>query len=255
MKPIPFNPDTDVAPIPLDERLCRLGTALKDKGLKWQPHVGCFVWDPDGFIEAPSPFPNRIYFSLSMPRFLEIFGTEKRMIEKLVWLPTWHQGRILCRKLGLRENKPAGDLYSLYKKIGAAMDLKNKKVWFSDRVIETELGDTSDLPAELASRVRLVYHEFVCVYLDMLRQRDKKPVDWYPGSWSPDLDLVDDMRHFFSDHQFITRKFFLLTAGIKRLRQIEREGQPELYQDMVNELLQKPNRNVFAEIGFEDIRS
>lgn len=253
MKPIPFNPDKDVAPIPFDERLCRLGAALKDKGLQWQPHVGCFVWDPDGFIEAPSPFPNRIYFILSMARFLQILGTVEQMIAKLVWLPTWHQGQILCRKLGLGKNNPAGDLYGLYKRIDAAMDLKNKNKWFSDRVIETELGDIADLPPELVSRVRLVYQEFVSDYLDMLRQKDQKPIDWFPESWSPDLDLVDDMRHFFSDHQYITRKFFLLSAGIRRLRQIDIELQPELYRDMVNQLLQKPNRNVFAEIGLDDI--
>ena len=47
MTPIPFDPAKDLAPIPFDDRICRLGRELKAKGLTWRPHVGCFVWDPE----------------------------------------------------------------------------------------------------------------------------------------------------------------------------------------------------------------
>ncbi len=101
MKPIPFNPRKDLAPAVFDTKICRLATEIKRLGIPWQPHVGCFVWDPDEHIKAESPFPHRIYFILSLPRFVDLFGSIEAIAEKLVWLPTWHQARLLCQQLGV----------------------------------------------------------------------------------------------------------------------------------------------------------
>ena len=101
MKPIPFNSQKDLAPVVFDTQTCRLANELKQLGIPWQPHVGCFVWDPDEHIKAESPFPHRIYFILSLPRFIDIFGSIEAIAEKLVWLPTWHQARLLCQQLGV----------------------------------------------------------------------------------------------------------------------------------------------------------
>jgi hypothetical protein len=65
--------------------------------------VGCFVWDPDGLIGVPSPFPHNIYFILSLPRFVAIFGSREKIAQRLVWLPTWHQARCLCARLGVAD--------------------------------------------------------------------------------------------------------------------------------------------------------
>jgi hypothetical protein len=59
-----FNPQRDLAPLPFDDRICQQALQMKAAGLHWQPHVGCFVWDPENFIKPESPFPNRIYFIL-----------------------------------------------------------------------------------------------------------------------------------------------------------------------------------------------
>ena len=96
-----FNPEKDLAPLPFDERICRRALEMKKGGLAWQPHVGCFVWDPDEFIKPASPFPGRIYFILSLARFIEIFDTIEQIAQKLVWLPTWHQARLVCLQLGI----------------------------------------------------------------------------------------------------------------------------------------------------------
>jgi hypothetical protein len=96
-----FNPDKDLAPIPFDERICRRALEMKKTGLEWRPQVGCFVWDPDDAIKPASPFPAGIYFILSLARFIDIFDTIEQMAEKLVWLPTWHQARLVCRQLGI----------------------------------------------------------------------------------------------------------------------------------------------------------
>lgn len=103
MKPNRFDPDKDLAPMPFDEKVCLQALEMKKCGLSWRPHVGCFVWDPDESIKAPSPFPGRIYFILSLQRFIEIFDTIEQIAEKLVWLPTWHQARLTCRQLGIAD--------------------------------------------------------------------------------------------------------------------------------------------------------
>jgi hypothetical protein len=101
MEPIRFNPEKDLAPTPFDEQICRLALEMKSLGLTWHPHVGCFVWDPDNWIKPESPFPGRIYFILSLPRFIEIFGSIQEIARKLVWLPTWHQACLLCIRVGI----------------------------------------------------------------------------------------------------------------------------------------------------------
>ena len=98
-----FDPEKDLAPIPFDEDICRGALEIKKCGLAWRPHVGCFVWDPDECIKPASPFPGRIYFVLSLSRFIEIFGTIEQIAEKLVWLPTWHQARLICRQLDISD--------------------------------------------------------------------------------------------------------------------------------------------------------
>jgi hypothetical protein len=107
MKPIAFNSQKDLPPVVFDTKICLLAAEIKRLGIKWQPHVGCFVWDPDKHIKADSPFPHRIYFILSLPRFIDILGSIEAIAEKLVWLPTWHQARLLCQRLGVADQAVA----------------------------------------------------------------------------------------------------------------------------------------------------
>lgn len=133
MKTIRFNRDRDLAPLPFEDRICRQALELKRLGLKWQPHVGCFVWDVGNAIQVDSPFPGNIYFILSLPRFIEIFGSIEDIIERLVWLPTWHQARILLERLEMSEknmthqfrpdvsSSPSDDLLRLYERLAEAI--------------------------------------------------------------------------------------------------------------------------------------
>ena len=104
MKPIPFDPQIDLAPTVFNRTICNLACEIKHLGIKWQPHVGCFVWDPDNSIAVDSPFPHQIYFILNLPRFIDIFGSPEAIVEKLVWLPTWHQARLLCKQLNISDD-------------------------------------------------------------------------------------------------------------------------------------------------------
>jgi hypothetical protein len=105
IQPKRFDAEVDLPPLPFDPRHTALARQLKERGLPWTPHVGCFVWDPDERIAVTSPFPERIYFILSLPRFLRGFGSLEAMTEQLVWLPTWHQARLLCRQLGIADRE------------------------------------------------------------------------------------------------------------------------------------------------------
>ena len=129
VKPMRFDPEKNLAPTAFDERICHLASRMKSLGLGWQPHVGCFVWDPDKLIRPESPFPGRIYFVLSMPRFVEIFGSVEEMARKLVWLPTWHQACLIwqevsategaCEKIPLSasDRNPTEELIRIYRLI------------------------------------------------------------------------------------------------------------------------------------------
>ena len=115
--------------MPFDQQHCQGAAQLKKRGLPWTPHVGCFVWDPHEIIEVTSPFPGRVYFILNLGHFLRIFGSLEEICKNLVWLPTYHQARLLCDQVGVdreeisavlgsAENIRAGDeLLALYKMI------------------------------------------------------------------------------------------------------------------------------------------
>ena len=111
-----FNSEEDFAPMPFDKQICLKALEMKSSGLVWRPHVGCFVWDPDEIIKPDSPFPNRIYFILSLKRFIDIFETIDRIADELVWLPTYNQAQLIYRQLaGLEtvKNRKGIDDHSL----------------------------------------------------------------------------------------------------------------------------------------------
>jgi hypothetical protein len=94
------------------------------------------VWDEERWIRKPSPFPERIYLILNLGQFLRIFGSRDAIVKNLVWLPTWHQARLLCRDMGIsdleiREALCAGDAHligqdtlALYRLIETRLDLR-----------------------------------------------------------------------------------------------------------------------------------
>jgi hypothetical protein len=101
MKSTPFDPAKDAAPLPFTDEVWHAAKRMKESGLRWRPHVGCFVWDETGVVGVPSPFPLNIYFILNMGHFLRIFGTVEEMTKKLVWIPTGYQLIQYCRRRGI----------------------------------------------------------------------------------------------------------------------------------------------------------
>lgn len=117
MKPTPFDPSTDLAPLPFTDKLLELARELKTHGLEWRPHVGCFVWDPDGRIDAPSPFPKRVYFILNLGRFESIMGSVDAVRDDLIWLPTADQARAVIARLGGEPTVSVTSTLELYRSI------------------------------------------------------------------------------------------------------------------------------------------
>jgi hypothetical protein len=105
--------------------------------------------------------------------------------------------------------------------------------------IEQNLGDLSELPNELVDCVFRVYREFVACYLNVLRQNESRSADWMPAEIRIDAGLTDQMRHFFSDYQHITRKFYKLNQDINRLKAMDKDRHIKLYQFTIDEILQQ----------------
>ena len=105
------------------------------------------------------------------------------------------------------------------------------------QAIKHRLGDLSGLPEELVVHVLKVYRQFVRCYLNILRQSERKPADWMPESLSIDPELTNGMRHFFSDYQHITREFYSLNQKIGCLQEIDKDNQPNLYRQTIDDIL------------------
>jgi hypothetical protein len=113
---------------------------------------------------------------------------------------------------------------------------------FCEANIAKRLGDISTMPNRLARHVWHVYGDFIAAYLNVLRQKEVKPRDWFPESLSIDPALVDEMRHFFSDYQHITKAFLTLNKQMDGLHGIDKDKQPNLYQHKVASILGHEHR-------------
>jgi hypothetical protein len=110
--------------------------------------------------------------------------------------------------------------------------------------IAQRLGDISELPRELVQYVFKVYREFIAGYLNILRQKENKPLDWIPETLVIDSELTDGMRHFFSDYQHITKEYYLLNERLDRLREIDKHSQGKLYRHIIDDILNRVNSQV-----------
>ncbi len=113
---------------------------------------------------------------------------------------------------------------------------------FCEAIIAKRLGDISTLPNRLVKHVFHVYGDFIAAYLNVLRQKEGKPRNWFPESLSIDPALGDEMRHFFSDYQHITKAFLTLNKQMDELREIDKDKQPNLYEHTVASILSHEHR-------------
>jgi hypothetical protein len=104
-------------------------------------------------------------------------------------------------------------------------------------LIAEQWGNLADFPDEISPAVLRVYRTFITGYLNFLRQKEGKAVDWLPERLVIDWKLVDGMRHFFSDYQHITQSFLSLNRRLDQLRDMDKDRKPGLYRELVAEII------------------
>lgn len=111
-----------------------------------------------------------------------------------------------------------------------------------ESAIKSEIGDIDQLPHSVAARVRNVYGEFIPVYTEMIRIRENQHRDWRPAILPIDPDMVEDMLHFFSDYQHLTRAFKRLNREVKILMAMDRNREPHRYDEWAENIVSGGDR-------------
>ena len=106
-----------------------------------------------------------------------------------------------------------------------------------ERAISSEIGNIGALPRKVADRLREIYRDFIPVYVEMIRMKENKPKHWQPTEIAIDPEMVEDMRHFFSDYQNLTRRFKAIRRQVKYLLTLDREAEPHRYKTCVEKIV------------------
>ncbi len=278
-----MNTSHTPSPIPMDDRLLDLALELKAAGLPWEPEVGCFVWDHQGIIASPSPFPKRIYFILSMRRFLSIFGDIEEMKCRLVWLPTWYQARQIIRRLQIHDldrgskgpvsqpSSPEAELIELYRSILQRLQASGKPVagnrgtgdsgmykeWIRS-VMASDVGDMTRLPKPVQDRIESVYDEVAWAYLGWRRIQENQSEDWLPRETAFDEDLLGELGHFYSDYQRSIKSLDRIRKAVHLLGAIDEREDRDDYDRLIALILenddpQLPQRTILDRLTTGDL--
>ena len=111
-----------------------------------------------------------------------------------------------------------------------------------ESAIKSEIGDIDQLPHSVAARIRDVYGEFIPVYTEMIRIRENQHRDWRPAILPIDPDMVENMLHFFSDYQHLTRAFKRLNREVKTLMAMDRHREPLRYDEWAENIVSGGDR-------------
>ena len=111
-----------------------------------------------------------------------------------------------------------------------------------ERAIKSEIGNIDQLPDAVAARVRDVYGEFMPVYTEMIRIKGNQHRDQQPAMLPIDPDMVEDMLHFFSDYQHLTRAFKRLNREVKTLLALDRHSEPHRYDELAESIVSGGDR-------------
>lgn len=87
-----------------------LARRLREAGLHWEPQAGHFVYDETNFCDRRSPFQDRVFFILNYDYFIDRVGGLQRFKDIMLWLPTWHDCRMLLRAMGVDDAEIANHL-------------------------------------------------------------------------------------------------------------------------------------------------
>jgi hypothetical protein len=100
----------------------------------------------------------------------------------------------------------------------------------SEKAAIHKFGTLDDLPAQVRNKLLEVYDQFVPVYLEIIRIRDNHSSEWRPDDIEVDPEVVEEMRHFFSDYQTLTNDFIRINRRIFSLKAIDPDKEPYRYR-------------------------
>jgi hypothetical protein len=109
--------------------------------------------------------------------------------------------------------------------------------------ISAYLGDISSLPRTVQSRIVDVYRDFFTAYVNIGRVKGISENDILEKMTEMDEDLINYMRHFFSDYQDLFRGFSDVNRHAKALMQIDGIRHPKKFNERADQLL--AGRNPF----------
>ena len=121
-----------------------------------------------------------------------------------------------------------------------------------ESAIKTEIGDIDQLPEAVAVRVRNVYGEFMPVYTEMIRIKGNRHQDRRPAILPIDSEMVEDMLHFFSDYQHLTRTFKRLNREVKTLLALDKHKEPHRYDELTESIVSGGDRGSLMTSILED---
>jgi hypothetical protein len=267
-----------LSPIPMDDRIMQLALQMKQAGLPWEPAVGCFVWDREEIIAQPSPFPKRIYFILSMKRFMAIFGDVEKMKHRLVWLPTWYQARQIIHRLQIGDmdrgspqhpnpsSSPEAELAGLYQHILCHLQASDKlasghremadddtqKEWVRS-VMASDVGDVSRFPRPVRDRIESIYDEVGRAYLGWRRIQENQTQDWLPRETAFEKDLIGDLGHFYSDYQHAIKSLDRIRKAVHLLGAVDEREDRDNYDRLVALILENDHSQLARQTILEEL--
>jgi len=106
-----------------------------------------------------------------------------------------------------------------------------------EKVIRSELGDTSKLPASVKGHIFTTYQAFARAYLEWLRIEKEESQGWIPEKAEFNLALVEGMAHFFSDHQHLVSEINLLKSRVRRLQSLDCRKGATAYTECVDHII------------------
>lgn len=103
--------------------------------------------------------------------------------------------------------------------------------------IDYHLGNIANLPESVQDKIRSVYKSFYSTYLNIAKLKGFTEITAVDDLIKLDSELIEYMRHFFSDYQTVYRDFLYLNRQVRELMQIDQQHYPEKFRERLDNLM------------------
>jgi hypothetical protein len=103
--------------------------------------------------------------------------------------------------------------------------------------IDFHLGNITNLPESAQVKIRNSYKVFYSAYLNIAKLKGLPENTATDDLIELDDELIEYMRHFFSDYQPIYREFVSLNRQVRELMQIDQQHNPQRFKERLNTLV------------------